>query len=141
MFGIKGLNGATGIYFTPYSGSTAQKISINGAGVMTITGTIASTFSGNLTGTASHATIATTANRLAVYNNFAYTSGVQYYQGQPKMGTTDGLAYEGSSSNYKLWSFPAGGTAVDRTNNIANVQVMRFYWGSTYFTDLFISPN
>lgn len=61
MFGIKGLNGATGIYFTPYSGSTAQKISINGSGTMTITGTVASTFSGNLTG---NATTATTASKL-----------------------------------------------------------------------------
>ena len=48
--GVKGLNGATGIQLVPYSGSTAQKISINGSGTMTITGTVASTFSGNLTG-------------------------------------------------------------------------------------------
>ena len=56
---IKGKNGATGIYFAPYSGSTWQKISIDGAGVMTITGTVSSTFSGNLTGNASTATKAT----------------------------------------------------------------------------------
>ena len=53
---IKGLNGASGIKFEPYSGSTSQKISINGSGTMTITGTVASTFSGNLNGTASRAT-------------------------------------------------------------------------------------
>ena len=53
---IKGLNGASGIKFEPYSGTTAQKISINGSGTMTITGTVASTFSGNLNGTASKAT-------------------------------------------------------------------------------------
>ena len=54
--GIKGLNGATGIYFQPYSGSTAQSISIDGAGAMTISGKIKSTFEGNLTGTATKAT-------------------------------------------------------------------------------------
>ena len=50
--GVKGKNAATGIVFKPYSGSTDQKISINGSGTMTITGTVASTFRGNLTGTA-----------------------------------------------------------------------------------------
>ena len=54
--GIKGLNGATGIYFQPYSGSTAQSLSIDGAGAMTISGKIKSTFEGNLTGTATKAT-------------------------------------------------------------------------------------
>lgn len=34
---LKGLNGATGIQFNPYSGSTVQKISIDGAGTMSIT--------------------------------------------------------------------------------------------------------
>ena len=48
--GVKGKNAATGIVFKPYSGSTDQKISINGSGTMTITGTVASTFRGNLTG-------------------------------------------------------------------------------------------
>ena len=40
VIGIKGLNGATGIYFVPYSGSVAQKISIDGAGTMSITGKV-----------------------------------------------------------------------------------------------------
>ena len=40
VIGIKGLNGATGIYFVPYSGSTAQKITIDGAGTMSITGKV-----------------------------------------------------------------------------------------------------
>ena len=40
VIGIKGLNGATGIYFVPYSGSIAQKIFIDGAGTMSITGKI-----------------------------------------------------------------------------------------------------
>lgn len=37
---IKGLNGATGIQFNPYSGSTPQKISIDGSGLMSITGNL-----------------------------------------------------------------------------------------------------
>jgi hypothetical protein len=37
---LKGLNGATGIQFNPYSGSTSQKISIDGSGTMSITGTV-----------------------------------------------------------------------------------------------------
>ena len=62
---VKGLNGASGIQFDPYSGTTSQKISINGSGVMTITGTVASTFSGNLSGTASRATADGNGNNIA----------------------------------------------------------------------------
>ena len=38
--GIKGINGATGIQFVPYSGSTGQTISIDGAGTMSITSNV-----------------------------------------------------------------------------------------------------
>lgn len=38
--GIKGLNNNTGINFVPYSGSTVQKMTINGAGMMTITNNV-----------------------------------------------------------------------------------------------------
>lgn len=62
---VKGLNGASGIQFDPYSGTTSQKISINGSGVMTITGTVASNFSGNLNGTASRATADGNGNNIA----------------------------------------------------------------------------
>ena len=37
---IKGNNGATGIHFVPQSGSTTQKISINGSGMMSVTGAL-----------------------------------------------------------------------------------------------------
>ena len=57
--GIKGANGATGIYFANYSGGTDQKITINGTGTMSITGSVsigsglgvsgASTFTGAAT--------------------------------------------------------------------------------------------
>lgn len=54
--GIKGQNGASGIVFKPYSGSTDIKMTSNGSGTLTVTGTISSTFNGDLTGTASKAT-------------------------------------------------------------------------------------
>lgn len=40
---IKGINGATGIYFAPYSGSTAQSFTIDGAGTATLTGSLSTT--------------------------------------------------------------------------------------------------
>jgi len=49
---IKGKNGASGIQFNPYSGSTSQKISIDGSGNMTITGNIVSDATGTLGSTA-----------------------------------------------------------------------------------------
>lgn len=48
--GIKGINGRTGIRLVAYSGSTNTDIYNDGAGNLTITGTVLSTFSGNLTG-------------------------------------------------------------------------------------------
>ena len=42
---LQGANAATGLYFKPYSGSSAQKISIDGSNNMTITGNV------NITGT------------------------------------------------------------------------------------------
>lgn len=70
VIGIKGKNGNTGIYFAPYSGSTAQTIIINGSGTMTISGTVASTFSGNLSGNASSATKLATARDIALGGDF-----------------------------------------------------------------------
>ena len=40
---IKGINGNTGIYFAPYSGSTAQSFTIDGAGTATLTGSLSTT--------------------------------------------------------------------------------------------------
>ena len=48
--GIKGINGRTGIRLVAYSGSTNTDIYNDGAGNLTITGTVLSTFFGNLTG-------------------------------------------------------------------------------------------
>jgi hypothetical protein len=68
---IHGKNGATGIVFVPYSGSTSQTISIDGAGVMTITGTVKTTLDGN----ASSATILKTARNFNITDSSAAYSG------------------------------------------------------------------
>ena len=84
--GIKGKNGATGIYFANYSGGTDQKISINGAGTMTITGTVASTFSGSLNGNATSATNATNITQTAVTAS-SYTNWRTLIWGASNSGT------------------------------------------------------
>ena len=40
---LQGLNGATGINFIPYSGTTSQMLSIDGSGLMTVTGNLKAT--------------------------------------------------------------------------------------------------
>lgn len=86
------------------------------------------------------ATLATSANILNKNNAAgATTTGVQYANGRLTVGTADGNAVEGSNASYKLWSYPAGGTWVG--GGSANIQNLRLYWSSTYFRDIFISPN
>lgn len=63
-----------------------------------------------------------------------------YYDGSPTVGTDSGNAFKGSSATHTLWSFPEGGTPVNSENK-ANVQVLRFSWGTTYFHEIFTSPN
>ncbi len=63
-----------------------------------------------------------------------------YFSGQPTIGTDSGNAFKGSSATHTLWSFPDGGTSVS-SGNVANVQVLRFSWGTTYFHEIFTSPN
>lgn len=77
------------------------------------------------------------------------TSNLMYFQGQPLItdtpsNNTIGYAYKGSSGDYRVWSFPDGATQTGKNadgNSIANVQVLRLGWGTTYFHDLFVSPN
>lgn len=83
---------------------------------------------------------ATSANILNRNNTVtATTTGLQYAVGQLTIGSADGNAKEGSNASYKLWSYPAGGTAVSST--FANIQNLRLYWSSSYYRDIFISPN
>ena len=68
---IHGKNDATGIVFIPYSGTVSQTISIDGAGVMTITGTLKATLDGN----------ASTATALQTARNFHITDSSATYNG------------------------------------------------------------
>jgi len=91
-------------------------------------------------GSSSAGGAATSANILNKNNAAgATTAGVQYANGPLTVGTADGNAVEGSNGSYKLWSYPAGGTAVG--GGTANIQNLRLYWSSTWFRDIFISPN
>lgn len=56
ILGIKGLNGNTGIRLVPYSGNTAQTISIDGSGNMSISGNV--TIAGTTTATSFSGSIA-----------------------------------------------------------------------------------
>lgn len=63
-----------------------------------------------------------------------------WYTGQPAIGTAEGNAYKGSSNDYNLWSYPAGGTS--ETSTYANIQTLRLSWDKTkYWHDIFASPN
>ena len=68
-----------------------------------------------------------------------YDQCLTYFSGQIALGTAAGNAYSGSSNNRNLWSFPAGNA--DENGSIANVQVLRMSWGSTYWQEIFCNPN
>lgn len=69
-----------------------------------------------------------------------FSSGKFWYTyGQLALGEEDGNAYEGTSSNYKLYSFPSGGTT--KNDTAANIQNLRLSWSDKYFHDIFMSPN
>ena len=69
-----------------------------------------------------------------------YDKPFSYFVGQPKIGTAEGNAYAGSSSNYNLLSFPPEGTTYN--SEYANVMTLRLSWDKTkYWHDIFASPN
>jgi hypothetical protein len=69
----------------------------------------------------------------------AYNQTLTYFSGQIPLGTAAGNAYAGSSNNRNLWSFPAGNG--DENGSVANVQVLRMSWGTTYWQEIFCNPN
>lgn len=95
--GIKGNNGATTLTFLPYSGNTSQSISIDGNGTMTVTGTLAGTFKGNLTGTAS------TATNLANAASWAWINGTS-------AGPTATMVVGGKTTN--ITAIPSASTSI-----------------------------
>lgn len=102
--------------------------------------TIGSNTVGSSASPIGYATTATNANYLN-RNNTPVANVFQYASGQLTVGSSAGNAYEGSSNNHSLWSYPAGGTSV--TSGKANVQTIRLGWssGTTYWHDIFVSPN
>lgn len=69
-----------------------------------------------------------------------YNKPFSYFVGQLTIGTAEGNAYEGSSSNYNLLSFPPDGTT--HNSEYANVMTLRLSWDkSKYWHDIFASPN
>ena len=62
-----------------------------------------------------------------------------YSSGQLPIGSSSGNVFKGSSSNPSLISAPASGTVFSST--AGNVQNIRCSYTSTYFSDIFLSPN
>lgn len=63
-----------------------------------------------------------------------------YSVGQQSIGTAEGNAYAGSSSDYNLLSFPTEGTVYGDT--YANIMNLRLTWDkTTHWHDIFVSPN
>ena len=54
---------------------------------------------------------------------------------------TAGYAYPGSSGNYQVYSFPGTKYTYVSSSGLANLQLVRFQWGTSYFHELFMSPN
>ena len=136
--GIKGLNGATGIYFQPYSGSTAQSISIDGAGVMTIDGKLKSTFEGNLTGNATSAGTTAVTDTNPTSGTWYYPTWVNGTSGNLGHRVNDGYKYyslQGTTSavghSYiQIGNATASGTAGNKQGHL------RVYSASSGYTDI-----
>lgn len=111
--GIKGLNGATGIEFVPYSGSTSQTFSIDGTGCGTLTGLFAISNSNNTvtigSQNANFTHIYNSANVPFIFNKNILVTGKanlgdeSYPFGRLQLGTAnDGIYYKGSKANYRM---------------------------------------
>lgn len=121
--------------FTPSGGTVFNAMTLDATSVteakLTVTGTIqATTFLGTST-----LAQGVKANRTAP----AYDQTLTYCSGQFPLGTTAGNAYSGVSNNRNLWCFPAG--QGDENGSVANVQVLRMSWGTTYWQEIFCNPN
>ena len=88
---------------------------------------------------ACNAATATEASKLKSANPDGTAHKLIFTGGQPAIGTSPGNVYKGSSNDVTLISAPENGTVFSSTNG--NVQNLRFVWGSTYFSDIFLSPN
>lgn len=97
---------------------------------------------GNITGNAATATESTYTKFVRAYNTVIWPGpGMQYFQGPLPYSTTaeKGKVFKGDSGDYEVFSAPdsiyLNGTAT------GNFQAIRFYWGTTYFREINMSPN
>ncbi len=89
---------------------------------------------------------ASTSEFLLTRSTAKESSGVQFIVGQIATATspTNDKAYKGSSKDFKVLSFPNGGTAINNagaSNESANISIFRIAWGTSYWHDLHFSPN
>jgi hypothetical protein len=121
---IHGKNGATGIVFVPYSGSTSQTISIDGAGVMTITGTLKATLDGN----------ASTATTLKTARNFNITDSSAAYSGP-------NVSFNGSADVTLHMPDTFAGTLKGNADTATKLATARTLWGQSFDGTANISGN
>lgn len=121
---IHGKNGATGIVFVPYSGSTSQTISIDGAGVMTITGTVKTTLDGN----------ASTATTLKTARNFNITDSSAAYSGP-------NVSFNGSADVTLHMPDTFAGTLKGNADTATKLATARTLWGQSFNGTANVSGN
>ena len=121
---IHGLNGATGIVFAPYSGSTSQTISIDGAGVMTITGTLKATLDGN----------ASTATKLQTARNFNITDSSAAYSGP-------NASFDGSANVTLHMPDTFAGSLKGNADTATKLATARTLWGQSFNGTANVSGN
>lgn len=121
---IHGKNGATGIVFVPYSGSTSQTISIDGAGVMTITGTVKTTLKGN----------ADTATKLKTARNFNITDSSAAYSGP-------NVSFDGTADVTLHMPDTFAGTLKGNSDTATKLKTARTLWGQSFNGTANISGN
>ena len=124
------------------TGDVTGSASFTGDTECSITATVAdNSHNHNYAGSASAGGAATTSNNLASVevSNQART-GITYISGSRALGTSaNQIALDSTSGDPNVISAPSAGTYTNGT--LGNVQIMRFYCGDTYWTDLFTSPN
>lgn len=69
------------------------------------------------------------------------THSLIYFSGQPVQGTDPGQAFEGSSADSTLWSFPEGGATINSDSGKVNIMTIRMMWSGSWLHDIFACPN
>ncbi len=112
---IHGKNDATGIVFVPYSGTVSQTISIDGAGVMTITGTLKATLDGN----------ASTATKLQTARAFHITDSSATYNGA-------NVSFDGTGDVTLHMPSTFAGSLKGNADTATKLATARTLWGQSF---------